>query len=120
MLEKINTCTNKCLELIECNNNKISDLPNLPQTLKELYCEDNDLAYLPELPATLRILSCQNNENLTRLPNLPIKLKKLICDKAILDYYGILPRDGIQTKIDKINCRNYKDSLEYMSDYIMK
>ena len=57
------------LQYLYCNNNRLTRLPNLPNTLIELYCSENQLVELPELPPSLRLLHCGMNK-LTSLPNM--------------------------------------------------
>jgi hypothetical protein len=64
--------------MLDCTNNKIIELPELPYSLRELECQYNNLTKLPDLPDKLEILECQNNQ-ITELPNLPSGLKKLDC-----------------------------------------
>ena len=66
------------LENLYCFNNNLSSLPKLPNSLKELYCYNNNLSSLPQLPNSLEILHCFNN-NLSSLPKLPNSLKILYC-----------------------------------------
>jgi Leucine-rich repeat (LRR) protein len=78
------------LKILYCGTNKLTSLPNLPNTLKELYCSSNKLTRLPNLSNTLRIISCSNNK-LTRLPNLPNTLERLYCYYNKLTSLPILP-----------------------------
>ena len=74
---------------------ELTELPELPNTLTQLYCHNNNLTKLPELPKTLTTLYCFNN-NLTELPKLPKTLRFLSCkgnhfpnnkvDESIPDY----------------------------------
>ena len=75
----------KILEYLYCDNNKLTKLPELPKTLKYLYCSDNNLTELPELPQTLKYLDCDNNK-LTELPELPKTLEYLYCPSNNLPY----------------------------------
>jgi Leucine-rich repeat (LRR) protein len=58
---------------INCSFNKLTSLPKLPKSLKELNCESNELTSLPELPDSLQNLLCFYNK-LTSLPKLPNSL----------------------------------------------
>ena len=58
---------------INCSNNNLSSLPELPNSFTHLYCGYNNLSYLPNLPNTLINIWCYNN-NLCDLPKLPISL----------------------------------------------
>ena len=66
------------LKILDCYNNKITSLDNLPSSLIELSCDNNNLTSLDNLPSSLKILYCYNN-NLTLLDNLPSSLKELSC-----------------------------------------
>ena len=61
---------------VSCN--KLTSLPPLSETLKNLYCNNNKLTGLPPLPETLKILECYDN-NLNSLPHLSENLKELMC-----------------------------------------
>ena len=68
------------LKILYCTiNNKLTSLPDLPNSLKELYLGHNKLTSIPKLPNLLQGLYCSGNQ-LTSLPNLPNSLKKLYCD----------------------------------------
>ena len=61
------------LILLNCSENKLISLPDLPKTLKHLYCHNNKLTYLPNLPKSLITLHCYENK-LSNLPDLPDSL----------------------------------------------
>jgi Leucine-rich repeat (LRR) protein len=67
------------LAKLDCDDNQLTSLPELPVTLTRLSCSDNQLTSLPDLPDTLETLYCRYNQ-LTSLPELPATLKKLYCD----------------------------------------
>ena len=46
---------------LNCSDNKLTSLPNLPQTLITLNCYNNKLTSLPNLPQTLITLNCSYN-----------------------------------------------------------
>jgi hypothetical protein len=71
-------CRFKNLTYFYCNNNNLTYLPPLPNSLQYLYCSDNKLSLLPELPQGLCILNCNNNL-LQCLPKLPNGLIELHC-----------------------------------------
>ena len=71
------------LKELHCNNNKLTKLPELPVSLKWLYCVANQLTKIPELTFSLQVLTCSDNK-LRELPPLPKNLKKLICDNNLL------------------------------------
>ena len=71
---------------IDCYNNNLSSLPQLPNSLEVLSCKYNNLSSLPQLSNSLKDLYCNNN-NLSNLPQLPNSLKELYCyDDPIYDY----------------------------------
>ena len=72
------------LVILDCSNNNITSLDNLPSNIKELYCYNN-ITSLDNLPITLKILNCSNNK-ITILNNLPSSLENLYCDGNPLIY----------------------------------
>lgn len=73
-----------------CNSNSLTALPALPNSLQALGCGDNDLTVLPTLPDSLEFLYCDNN-SLTTLPHLPDTLEELDCDYNNLTELPTLP-----------------------------
>ena len=61
------------INYIDCAYNKLSNLPELPNSLVELHCNNNKFSILPELPNSLIHLNCEYN-NLSSLPELPNSL----------------------------------------------
>ncbi len=61
-----------------CDNNMLTFLPCLPDSLKLLSCQGNKMISLPQLPDSLMALQCNNN-NLSSLPILPDSLQTLWC-----------------------------------------
>ena len=61
-----------------CSYNKLTSLPDLPNSLEELLCIGNQLISPLKLPNSLIRLYCSYNK-LTLLPNLPNSLKELRC-----------------------------------------
>ena len=88
------------LEILYCNNNKLTQLPKLPINLKYLYCENNKLIQLSKLPNSLIKLNCDNNK-LTQLPKLSINLKNLYCNNNKLKQIPDLPDSLIE-----LNCND--------------
>jgi len=78
------------LEKLDCSYNRLTTLPNLPETLKDLNCYNNNLTSLPNLPGALKDLHCSNNK-LTTLPKLPGTLKNLWCSENSLTSLPNLP-----------------------------
>jgi Leucine-rich repeat (LRR) protein len=50
------------LFVFRCNNNRITQLPELPNFIKFLNCSNNELTNLPKLPDDLITFYCQGNE----------------------------------------------------------
>jgi uncharacterized repeat protein (TIGR01451 family) len=78
------------LEWLMCNNNVLTTLPPLPNSIVNLDCSYNELTTLPQLPNTLRILTCVSNQ-LTSLPSLPDSLITLECAYNQLTYIPPVP-----------------------------
>jgi hypothetical protein len=78
------------LTSIWCYKNKLAKLPSLSTGLRELFCHRNNLTVLPPLPASLEMLTCHDNQ-LTALPPLPDGLKKLDCSNNQLTELPELP-----------------------------
>jgi hypothetical protein len=88
----------KNLLILNCPNNKLTILSELPNTLIKLYCWLNQLTKLPKLPDTLIKLNCSYNL-LTTLPKLPDTLIQLYCNNNQLTKLPELPDTLI-----KLNC----------------
>jgi len=99
------------LQHLDCDNNNLTSLPALPESLIYLSCHRNNLRSLPALPANLQYLYCCSNplrslpltlpENLvhlycasnklTSLPALPANLLHLLCTDNKLNSLPKLP-----------------------------
>jgi hypothetical protein len=96
--------------ILEFTGLKLSTLPPLPETVRELYCDKNKLTSLSDLPSHLIVLECNNNKltslpkmpesldvlicranKLTELPELPVSLKHLDCGENTLTTLPVLP-----------------------------
>lgn len=75
-----------------CNDNKLTELPELPDFLQGLSCSENQLKSLPDLPEYLQILICGDN-TITSLPNLPEYMFYMVCDNNLLCELPQLPED---------------------------
>jgi len=99
---------NNLLEL-NCSNNRLKEIPELPPTLRRLDCSVNFIVKLPNLPNGLRYLNCSDN-NLYVLPDLPSTLKKLLCS-----YNNLTDLPELPSMLDELDCSNneldYIDSL---------
>ena len=85
---------------LDCRNNQLTQLPRLPGELGNLYCDNNQLIKLPDLPFGLYDLSCTNNK-LEQLPNLPTGLGNLYCNNNQLTRLPDLP-----DSLEIFNCSN--------------
>lgn len=85
------------LEVLNCIINRITILP----TLKCLECSDNRLSTLPELPINLKILKCDRNR-LKKLPILPEGLEILLC------YGNSLPAWALDSSLRKVKKKQYQ------------
>lgn len=78
------------LEILYCDDNDLTSLPPLPESLRFLSCLSNKLRSLPPLPQKLEYIFCSYNP-LTYLPLLPPNLLHLYCDKTVLTSLPVLP-----------------------------
>jgi uncharacterized repeat protein (TIGR01451 family) len=78
------------LQELWCDANPLTALPALPGSLRTLYCGACGLSTLPPLPAGLEILGCSSNQ-LTSLPTLPPALERLYCNDNLLAALPTLP-----------------------------
>jgi Leucine-rich repeat (LRR) protein len=111
------------LEMLDCAFNQFISLPELPGGLKELYCSFNHFTSLPELPDGLKVLDCSFNQ-LTSLPELPNGLKLLFCFNNRLTSLPELPKSLIiihsqnnqlsQETIEKIKSHPNYDSSTWI------
>ena len=67
------------LKVLICDYNRLAKLDDLPLALEVLYCRDNALTFLDNLPTALKVLLCSDNQ-LTSLDNLPTALEVLYCE----------------------------------------
>lgn len=100
---KLPTKLSDNIEVIICNDNGlfITELPQLPLSLKKLCCYNNNIKYLPEyLPISLENLACYINP-LVSMPQLPSNL-------YILDAYAtyIIRYPELPNKIINFSCGN--------------
>lgn len=99
---------------LDCSDNLIEQITNLPSTLKWLNCSSNKLKVL-ELPPNLEYLNCDLNKLLT-LTNIPETLKKLSCE-----HNNIYLLDDNLTQLDELYAddnRIYKvPQLDIQNEY---
>ncbi len=92
------------LQTLNCTNNNLTALNELPSALLELYCVNNDLSSIQSLPNNLTILDCTNNL-LTSLPTLPFSLTSLTANSNDLTSLPNLPNNLItlNANVNQIN-----------------
>ena len=87
------------IDQLNCRNNQLTSLPELPPNLQWLDCHYNQLTNLPELPLSLQWLDCHSNQ-LTNLSELPPSLEELDCYSNQLTSLPKLPRS-----LQRLHCR---------------
>ena len=93
---------------------ELQDKTKIPVDCTEFHCNNNNLTELPELPKSLEILWCQNN-NLTELPVLPHSLIRLWCENNNIKYLS-LNNCKVIKKCNDIKVLNNPFSTEFTSD----
>ena len=93
---------NDTIEVIDCKNNQLTELPELNNKLIILICRNNKLTWLPPLNNNLHHLDCSINR-LTELPTLNNKLTQLLCSNNKLKFLPPLTNDLVL-----IDCSNNK------------
>jgi len=94
---------------INCQGNKLTVLPTLPNSLVYLICSSNKLSVLPVLPNSLTHLHCGINR-LILIPTLPNRLRYLDCEQNLLMFLPKFP-DSLTYK-----CYNYNPVDTYIKD----
>jgi len=75
-----------------CNDNRLTELPALPLSLRILRCKNNLLHSLPEvLPINLQILSCINNCLISLPKKLPPNIVCIFCGNNFITRLPQLP-----------------------------
>ena len=90
------------IKKLQANYNYLTELPELPESLEFLMCIDNQLTSLPELPEGLKELHCYDNQ-LMSLPELPYGLETLACTRNQLTSLPNLP-----DTLDELSCSENK------------
>jgi Leucine-rich repeat (LRR) protein len=97
------------LECLYCSSNQIIKLPEIPQLLIQLYFPSNNLKQLPfELPQSLTHLYCANNQ-LIQLPKLPQSLQYLTCNYNQLTQLPKLPQSLFSLTFANNNFTQFPD-----------
>ena len=101
-LETLNVNYNKLSELpeipdsvanLDVSFNAIRSLNNLSSSLKSLNLRHNELSHIPKLPDNLEVFDCSENQNLKGLPILPDNIKMLyLNDCNIFEFPNELPK----------------------------
>ena len=90
------------LEIFNCNNNNIRELPQIQHTnLTHLFCSCNLLRNVPNLPKTLEIFYCSQNY-IKILPKLPSKLEYLSCNDNKIVWLSSM--DGLPNTLYCLQC----------------
>lgn len=90
------------LEILDCSDNNLTEIINIPDTLEELYCQYNKLIKLDNLPSSLCTLNCSNN-SIYQLDNLSDNLCTLNCSNN-----SIYQLDNLPNSLCTLNCSNNK------------
>ncbi len=103
------------LSHLYCDDNALTQLPELPPTLTVLWCGLNMLTSLPELPPGLTTLVCPANA-LTDLPELPATLSWLDVSYSVLTDLPALP-----AALTYLDCRdNSLQDLPTLPDALLE
>ena len=73
------------LKNLNCSQNQITSMDNLPQAITKLECYNNQITSLDNLPHTIICLDCSYNQ-ITSLDNLPHTITYLNCSYNPLKY----------------------------------
>jgi hypothetical protein len=91
------------LNYLNCSNNLLTHLPNLPHTIRYLYCQKNSITGLPAFPSSAEIVNCGYNL-LTALPyTITDSIYNFNCEHNLLTSLPPLPLTG---GLAFLNCRN--------------
>ena len=111
------------LTWLDCSNNNLTDLYNVPTSLQTLYCQNNKITSFNYLQncSSLKSLNCSNNQ-ISSLTNLPTSIEFLDCSSnkfTILDFCNT--SDHMYTKyynLKTLNCSNNTQLTElWNSDF---
>ena len=111
----------------DCSDNKLKELPPIPETVEILYCYGNNLSKLPELPKGLKRLDCDNNNlpysNLEEYKQMNENnrnkyLRKFKHFENIQDDNGIEDKNLLEIE-DYVNqCDDAEVCTKYLQDYV--
>ena len=106
---------NNTLIQLDCSGNKLTELPPLNNNLTQLYCSFNCLTSLPPLNNNLTHLYCSRNQ-LTELPPLNNNLKILNC--SFNQLISLPPLNNTLTQLYCSDNNIYNENIEkYKYDY---
>ena len=91
-IEQLPYLPNPYLKSLRCANNRLTSLPFFPESLLVLDCSSNKIRFITGLPKALLELTLNGNP-LKTLPKLPIHLQKLSCIGDSLSTLSALPDD---------------------------
>ena len=91
-IEQLPYLPNPYLKTLRCANNRLTSLPFFPESLLVLDCSSNKIRFITGLPKALLELTLNGNP-LKTLPKLPIHLQKLSCIGDSLTTLSALPDD---------------------------
>lgn len=101
----------KNLTRLNCNNNYLTEIPELPDNLRFLDVRNNYIESLPSrLPHNLVSFNCANNRIRQLPPQLPPYLKILICNNNQLETIPHLNR----SRLVRIECM--KNNIHYLNN----
>lgn len=83
-----------------CIRNKITKIPNLPESVNFINCRNNNITEISILPKNIEVINCSNNK-LNKIPNLPENVKVIICSNNNIT--EINP-EKLPKKLIKLNC----------------
>jgi len=88
----------KLLRILNCNNNHIIKIINLPETLIYLYCVNNKNIDLTNIPNSIEYLYCLNEldcsyNSISNLDNLPSSITELNCSGNDIKFLANLPKN---------------------------
>ena len=108
---------NDSLQYLYCHYNKLTSLPKLNYSLRILFCHHNQLTYLPKLNDWLEFLSCFKNQ-LTYLPELNHSLRYLYCNNNQLTFLPQLNKSlsALECSYNRLTfLPQLNDSLQYLN-----
>jgi Leucine-rich repeat (LRR) protein len=78
------------LKVLNLNNNNVSYINNLPDSIILLYCEHNNIQFLNKLPNSLLVIHCCRNR-INNITNLPQHIENIHCSNNVINSLHSLP-----------------------------